>query len=158
LNATTKAASAPATQHATVLAFDFGTRRIGVAVGNTVVRVAHPLTTVVGEANAVRFAAIDALVAQWEPGALVVGRPLREDGAEQEMSVRADRFARQLAGRYRLPVMRADERYTSRAAAAALGEAGVHGRARAAATDEVAAQLILQSWFDEQGSCQVTPT
>ena len=152
MNATTKAAIAPAAQHATVLAFDFGTRRIGVAVGNAVVRIAHPLTTIVGEANALRFAAIDALVAQWEPGALVVGRPLAEDGALQDMTARAERFARQLEGRYGLSVTRADERFTSRAAATALGEAGVHGRARASAKDEVAAQLILQSWFDEQGS------
>ena len=151
MNATTKAASAPAAQHATVLAFDFGTRRIGVAVGNTVVRIAHPLTTIVGEANALRFGAIDALVAQWEPGMLVVGQPLDEDGAAQDMTARAERFARQLEGRYGLPVTRADERFTSRAAATALGEAGVWGRARAAIKDEVAAQLILQSWFDEQG-------
>jgi putative holliday junction resolvase len=154
LNATTKAATAPATQHATVLAFDFGTSRIGVAVGDTVVRIAHPLTTIVGEANALRFSAIDALVARWEPGLLIVGRPLREDGAPQPMTVRAERFARQLGSRYRLPVTEVDERYTSRAAATALGEAGVHGRARAAATDEVAAQLILQSWFDERAPGQ----
>lgn len=152
MNATTKSATAPAAQHATVLAFDFGTRKIGVAVGNTVVRVAHPLTTIVGEANAQRFAAIDALVAEWEPGALVVGRPLAEDGAGQEMTARAERFARQLASRCGLPVTRVDERFTSRAAAAALGAAGLRGRARAAANDAVAAQLILQSWFDEQES------
>jgi len=151
LNAATQAATATAAQHATVLAFDFGTRRIGVAVGNTVVRIAHPLITIVGEANAPRFAAIDALVAQWEPGALLVGRPLNEDGTTQEMTARAERFARQLGGRYGLPVMLADERFTSRAAATTLREAGVRVRGRLAAKDEVAAQLILQSWLDEQG-------
>jgi putative pre-16S rRNA nuclease len=134
----------------TVLAFDFGTRRIGVAVGNTLVRVAHPLTTIVGEANAVRFAAIDRLVGEWLPGALVVGRPLDGDGSERDMTARAERFARQLEGRYRLPVVRVDERFSSRAAATALGEAGVHGRARVAVIDEVAAQVILQAWLDER--------
>jgi putative Holliday junction resolvase len=151
LNATTKPAIAPAAQHATVLAFDFGTRRIGVAVGNMAVRIAHPLTTIVGEANAPRFAAIDTLVAQWEPGSLLVGRPVSEDGTVQDMTARAERFARQLEGRYGLPVTCADERFTSRAAVTVLAEAGVRGRARLGAKDEVAAQLILQSWLDEQG-------
>ena len=154
MNAAAQAPTRPAAQHATVLAFDFGTRRIGVAVGNTVVRIAHPLTTIAGEANAPRFAAIDALVAQWQPGALVVGRPLHEDGTEQEMTARAERFARQLEGRYGLPVTRVDERFTSRAAATTLRESGVRGGARLAAKDEVAAQLILQSWLDEQVSRQ----
>ena len=150
MNAKTTSANPAIADDATVLAFDFGTRKIGVAVGNTVVRVAHPLTTIEGEANAVRFAAIDALVAEWAPGALVVGRPLDGDGTEHEMTARAERFARQLESRFRLPVARVDERFTSRAAATALGEAGVRGRARTAALDEVAAQLILQSWFDER--------
>jgi putative Holliday junction resolvase len=150
LNAATPAPATPAAQHATVLAFDFGTRRIGVAVGNTIVRIAHPLTTIAGEANAPRFAAIDALIAQWEPGALVVGLPLCEDGTAQEMTARAERFARQLEGRYGLPVTRADERFTSRAAATTLRESGVRARGRLAVKDEVAAQLILQSWLDEQ--------
>ena len=132
-----------------MLAFDFGTSKIGVAVGNTVVRVAHPVTPIRGEANAVRFAAIDALVAEWPPGALVVGRPLDADGTEIEMTARAERFARQLEGRFRLPVARVDERYTSRAAATALRDAGVRGRARDAALDEVAAQVILQAWLDD---------
>ena len=143
---------------ATVLAFDFGTRKIGVAVGNTLVRVAHPLATIHGEANAARFAAIDALVAEWGPGALVVGRPLDGDGTLQEMTARAERFARRLEGRYRLPVARVDERFTSRAAATALGEAGVRGRARDAALDEVAAQVILQAWFDEPPTASMTPS
>ena len=99
-----------------MLAFDFGTRKIGVAVGNTVVRVAHPLTTVEGEANAVCLKAIDALVAEWAPGELVVGRPLDGDGSEHEMTARAERFARQLEARFGLPVARVDERFTTRAA------------------------------------------
>jgi len=148
LNATTQKAK-PAAAAATVLAFDFGTRKIGVAVGNTVVRVAHPLTTIDGESNTRRFKAIERLVAEWSPGALIVGRPLDDDGTEIEMTARAERFARQLEGRYGLPVARVDERFTSRAARTALVEAGVRAPARGA-VDEVAAQLILQAWLDEQ--------
>jgi putative holliday junction resolvase len=133
---------------ATVLAFDFGTKRIGVAVGNTVVRVAHPLATIAAEANARRFDAIAALIAEWQPARLLVGRPLHTDGTEHEMTQRAQRFAHQLEGRFGLPVAFVDERYTTRAADAALREAGTTGRARKSARDEVAAQLILQSYFD----------
>ena len=158
MNANLKTASPATADHATVLAFDFGTRRIGVAVGNTVVRVAHPLTTIDGEAKGLRFAAIAALVAEWAPGALVVGRPLDGDGSEHDMTARAERFACQLEGRFGLPVARVDERFTTRAAATALGEAGVRGRARDAALDEVAAQLILQSWFDEPSSGTTAPS
>jgi putative Holliday junction resolvase len=134
----------------TVLAFDFGTRKIGVAVGNTLVRVAHPLTTIAGEANAARFAAIGALVAEWKPEALVVGRPVHADGAEHEMTARAERFARALEGRFRLPVARVDERYTTRIADTGIRDAGVRGAARKAARDAVAAQLILQTWLDDE--------
>ena len=134
----------------TVLAFDFGTRRIGVAIGNTVVQIAHPLTTIEAEASAERFAAIERLVDEWQPGVLVVGRPVHADGTEHEMTARAERFARQLEGRFRLRVARADERYTTRSAEAALTASGVRGASRRAARDAVAAQQILQAWFDDQ--------
>jgi len=135
-----------------VLAFDFGTKKIGVAVGNMVVRVAHPLTTIATEANAGRFAAIAALVAEWQPARLVVGRPVHADGAVHAMTARAERFARQLEGRFALPVVLADERFTTRVAEAALGETGVTGRTCRAVRDEVAAQLILQAYFDESSA------
>ena len=135
-----------------MLAFDFGTRKIGVAFGNRLVRVAHPLTTIRGEAVAARFAAIAALVAEWQPQALVVGRPTHADGTPHEVTAQAERFARSLEGRYGVPVMRVDERFTTQVADASLREAGVRGAARADARDAVAAQLILQSWFDEEQS------
>lgn len=133
----------------TVLAFDFGTRRIGVAIGNTLLRVARPLTTIAVEASAARFAAIAALIAKWRPGRLVVGRPLHADGAAHATTARAERFARQLEGRFGLDVTRVDERYTSVDADAALVAAGIRGDARKAARDAAAAQRILQSWFDD---------
>ena len=135
-----------------MLAFDFGTRKIGVAFGNRLVRVAHPLTTIRGETAAARFAAIGALVAEWQPQALVVGRPTHADGTPHEVTAQAERFARSLEGRYGVPVMRVDERFTTQIADASLREAGVRGAARADARDAVAAQLILQSWFDEEQS------
>ena len=111
-----------------MLAFDFGTRRIGVAVGNTLIRVAHPLTTIAGEANAARFAAIAALIDEWRPDLLVVGRPVHADGSEHEMTARAERFARQLRSRFGLDVAHVDERFTS---VGADVRAGGRGRSRA---------------------------
>ena len=134
----------------TVLAFDYGTRRVGVAVGNTVVRVAHPLTTIDDEANAGRFAAIAALIGEWQPALLVVGRPVHADGKAHDMTARAERFARQLEGRFGLPVARVDERYTTVDAEAALAAAGVRATERKAVRDQAAAQRILQSWFDDE--------
>jgi putative Holliday junction resolvase len=137
------------TGEATVLAFDFGTRRIGVALGNALTRIARPLTTIDREEGAARFEAIASLIDEWRPDILIVGRPLHADGSEHEMTARAERFARQLSGRFGLQVTCVDERYTTLAADAELAGAGVRGRRRKAARDAVAAQLILQGWFDE---------
>jgi putative Holliday junction resolvase len=150
LNAT--AGDPPEARHGTVLAFDFGTRKIGVAIGNTMLAAARPLTTIVGEAAAPRFAAIAELLVEWEPVQLVVGRPVHADGTEHAMTARAERFARQLEGRFGLPVARVDERHTTHEAAARLAAEGIHGDARRAVQDEVAAQLILQAWFDRATS------
>ena len=134
---------------ATVLAFDFGTRRIGVAVGNTLTRTAHPLATIDDERTEQRFAQIGALVAEWRPGTLVVGLPTHADASEHEMTARARRFARQLEGRFHLPVALVDERWTTQDAQAVLDSTGVAGRKGRAKRDQLAAQLILQAWFDE---------
>jgi len=98
------------------LAFDFGTKRIGVATGNTLTRSATPLRTVAAEGDA-RFAAIAALLTEWQPDALVVGVPFHPDGAPHDNTERARRFARQLHGRFRLPVHEVDERYSTTEAA-----------------------------------------
>ena len=137
-------------REATVIAFDFGTRRIGVAIGNTIVGVARPLTTIDAAESAARFAAIAALIDEWRPDRLVVGIPVHADGSEHPMTQRARRFARQLGGRFKLPVALADERYTTQAAASKLEGAGEGGRRGRAKRDEVAAQLILQAWLDER--------
>lgn len=94
------------------LGFDFGTKRVGVAVGNSLLRRAQPLRTVAAQGEA-RFAAIGALVHEWQPDALVVGVPFHPDGAAHENTQRARRFGRQLHGRFRLPVNEVDERYST---------------------------------------------
>ena len=94
------------------LAFDFGTRRVGVATGNTLTHRATPLQTLAIEGEE-RFAAIAALIKEWQPDALVVGVPFHPDGAPHDNTERARRFARQLHGRYRLPVHEVDERYST---------------------------------------------
>jgi putative holliday junction resolvase len=123
-----------------VLAFDFGARRIGVAIGNGVTREARPLATVEATRSAERWDAVARLVAEWQPARLVVGIPRHPDGTAHGMTARCERFARQLEGRFRLPVGRVDERYTSAVAA------------RADDVDAAAAALILQQWFDEGGA------
>jgi putative Holliday junction resolvase len=131
-----------------VLAFDFGMRRIGVAVGNTLTRIAHPLATLDAASVTVREAALGALVREWQPGQLVVGLPLHADGRPHTMTKRARAFAASLEVRFSLPVRLVDERHTTEVARAELAAAGRGGRAARAARDEAAAQIILQAWFD----------
>ena len=126
----------------TVLAFDFGLKRIGVAVGEPEVRSAHPLPAIAAVGNA-RFAAIEKLVQQWKPARLVVGLPLSVAGEAHLVSRQAERFARRLQGRFRLPVARVDERFTSVEA-----ESRLRGQKRKP-VDSVAAQLMLEQSFDE---------
>jgi putative Holliday junction resolvase len=126
-------ASSPSTPPLTFLAFDFGARRVGVATGNSLTRTATPLTTVAAEGEA-RMAAIDALIREWRPVALVVGVPFHPDGAAHENTERARRFGRQLQARFGLPVREVDERYTTTDAK----------RAGAADLDAKAAAIILE--------------
>jgi putative Holliday junction resolvase len=116
------------------LAFDFGTRRVGVASGNTLLRSASPLRTINAEGDA-RFDAIGKLIAEWQPDALVVGVPYHPDGAAHDNTRRAQRFARQLHGRFRLPVHEVDERYTTTEALAA-GAADVDAASAAVILDQ----------------------
>lgn len=132
----------------TVMAFDFGEKRIGVAVGDTLLKLAHPLTTISAEENAVKFNEIGKLLQEWQPALLVVGLPLSLDGEPHAMTALAQKFAQRLEGRFNLPVMMVDERLSSAEASQSLRQAGVYGRAQKAHLDPVAAQTILQSHFD----------
>ncbi|HQS36700.1 MAG TPA: Holliday junction resolvase RuvX [Methylotenera sp.] len=132
----------------TVLAFDFGERRIGIAVGEHLIRSANPLTTIDNESNEVRFNLITQLVNEWQPKLLVVGLPLSLDGSETEVTQLCKKFARRLNGRFNLPVVLIDERYSSVEASQLLNQSGIKGRAQKVMLDQVAAQTILQSYFD----------
>lgn len=132
----------------TVLAFDFGEKRIGVAVGDLAVGIAHPLTTVSAEENRTRFAAIAALIEEWRPVELVVGVPAHADGSEHELARLARRFAQRLAGRFRLVTRLVDERLTSQVAEAGLRQQGVRGKKLKATLDTAAAREILQAYLE----------
>jgi putative Holliday junction resolvase len=125
-----------------VLGFDFGIKRIGIAMGNTLTGQAQPLAVVKAIDNAARFAQIGALIAEWTPTRLIVGEPFHPDGAEHEMTLRCRRFANQLHGRFNLPVELVDERYSSAVIQARRGEV----------IDAKAAAIILQQYFDDHAN------
>ena len=118
----------------TILAFDFGEKRIGVAVGNTVSKTAEALKIIQEKNQGEKFKAIEALIQEWQPQLLVVGLPTHPDGAEHEMTQKAKRFGNQLHGRFQKEVAWVDERYTS---------VSVQD-----GNDALAAQLILQQYLD----------
>jgi putative Holliday junction resolvase len=123
----------------TVLAFDFGLKRIGVAVGNTLLKQAQPLSVITAATNDAKFAAIAALLKEWQPARCVVGLPRHPDGAEHEMTIRCRRFANQLSGRFGVATVLVDERYSSAVIAHQRGEV----------IDAQAAAIILQQYFNE---------
>lgn len=123
-----------------VFGFDFGIKRIGIAMGNTLTGQAQALSIVKAIDNAARFKAIGALIEQWKPARLIVGEPVHPDGTEHEMTLRCRRFANQLHGRFNLPVELVDERYSSAVIDAKRGE---H-------IDDKAAAIILQQYFDSR--------
>lgn len=146
--------SGGSSQAKTYLGFDFGERRIGVAVGQALTRTATPLEVVVSRTG-IDWRRIEQLIDQWQPDALVVGVPLTEAGDAQPMTRLARRFAARLAERFGLPVFEADERFTSREAQQRFRQqrsAGAARRSHARREDAVAAQIILESWFAEQGT------
>ena len=133
----------------TVLAFDFGERRIGVAVGELQLGVAHPLATIDAVATAARFARIEALVNEWRPVLLVVGLPLALDGSEHAMTALARRFALRLQGRYGIETRLVDERLTSVEAEQQARDLGLDVRKARSRIDQLAAKLILESYFNQ---------
>jgi putative Holliday junction resolvase len=134
--------SSSTNQPITVMAFDYGTRRVGVAVGNSVTQSGKALKTIAAPNLDTLFVEIQALVKEWQPDQLVVGRPLHPDGTEHEMTAKAIRFGNQLHGRLNLPIVWVDERYSS-----AVLEADVKMRDN---LDAHSAALILEQYFAEQ--------
>jgi len=126
----------------TVMAFDFGTKRIGIAVGNSLTQLGQPINTIAEASSDACFKVIEGLLKEWQPNRLVVGMPCHPDGAEHEMSARARRFGNQLQGRFQLPVDWVDERYTS-----AVLESNPDMRDN---LDAESAVLILEQYFLEK--------
>jgi putative Holliday junction resolvase len=137
-----------ATAHETILAFDFGEKRIGVAVGNSLTRTANPLTTLHAESNRERLAAVANLVAEWQPARFVVGQPQHRDGAPHAVAHLAKKFGNRLTENFRLPVAYIDETLTSAAASNALKAMNIRGTRQQEALDATAACIILQRYFD----------
>jgi len=136
----------------TLLAFDYGRKRIGVAVGQELTQSATALTTLKTQNNSPPWDSISELINNWQPQALVVGLPLNKDGSEHEISAAAKRFGNQLQERYNLPVYWIDERLTSFEAEHILGaqQNKKKSKSKKEDIDMIAAQLILQSWFAQQ--------
>ena len=141
----------------TLIGFDFGAKRIGLAVGETSTCIANPLGAIEAEANEKRFAQIDRVVAEWHPVAFVVGQPHHSDGSEHAVGKLAEKFARRLAARYKVPVVLVDETLTSATAEAQLRETRTRA-SRKSDVDALAATIILQSYLDDpQGRSHVSP-
>ena len=128
----------------TVLSFDFGIRRVGVAVGNSMTQSGQALKTIAAPSNDALFQAIESLLKEWQPDQIVVGRPVHPDGASHEMTAKATRFGNQLHGRFHLPVHWVDERYTS---VVLESNSGMHDN-----LDAHSAVLILEQYFAEQAA------
>ncbi|MCC2956683.1 Holliday junction resolvase RuvX [Massilia sp. IC2-477] len=125
-----------------VFGFDFGVKRIGIAMGNTLTGQAQALTVIKAVDNATRFQVIGDLINEWKPARLIVGEPRHPDGAEHDMTLRSRRFANQLHGRFSLPVELVDERYSS----------AVIPQKRGEIIDAKAAAIILQQYFDSHAN------
>ena len=131
----------------TILAFDYGAKRVGIAVGESALRTAHALSTLTVPATQL-LDAVAKVVDEWKPARFVVGRPAHEDGTPHAMTARCERFARQLSARFRLPSSFVDERYTSIDAEAALRAQGVRTTNHRGQSDSLAAAFILERYFE----------
>ena len=141
----------------TLLGFDFGTKRIGIAIAQEVTGTANPLTTVTAVKHKPDWDSISKIIKEWQPDLLVVGLPLHMDGTEQPMTQAARRFSNQLNGRYQIPIALMDERLSSNEAESILkeqsGSASLFRNSMfpdKAQIDMISAQLILQSWMSLQ--------
>ena len=134
----------------TVLAFDFGTKRVGVAVGDLAHGIAHPLSTIVFEDNRRRMDAIAALVAEWQPVRLIVGVPGGERQHDHPLSTPIGSFVRRLHARFGIKVEMVDEALSSWAASRKLSQAGLRARSQKHRVDAMAACIILETWFEDR--------
>jgi putative Holliday junction resolvase len=134
----------------TLLCFDFGLSNIGVAVGNTLTREARPLAVLDAHHGKPNWDRVGSLIVEWLPNSIVVGSPIDEAGEHTELSEKAARFARKLEGRFRLPVILHDERFSSKEAKLRAKETGHNGDYSKSPVDDLAAAVILESWLRAQ--------
>ena len=138
------------TPHLTALAFDYGTKKIGVAVGQSITQTASPLAIIPARDGIPDWGTIEKLIEEWQPGAFIVGMPFNMDGSENNMTIRAQKFLQRLSGRFNIPCYSIDERLSSREAKDVRKDmAEAHGKVykKRDAIDSIAAQLILENWF-----------
>ena len=134
----------------TIVAFDFGTKRIGSAVGKYITKTARPLSTIQNKEGQIDWQTIQKIVNEWRPDGFVVGIPLNMDGSEQSITQDAREFAKVLQIKFDLPVFESDERLTTKSARELVFEQGGYKALQATELDSVAAMLILEQWFNAQ--------
>ena len=132
-----------------ILCFDFGEKRIGVALGNSFTKIAHPLLTIESQINTERFKIIENLLKKWNSDFVVVGIPLNDDGSENKLTKLARKLADKIHNKFNLPVFSIDERFTSLEAESILREQGIKIRKNKELVDQIAAKIILESYFRE---------
>ena len=135
-----------------ILSFDFGEKRIGVAIGNSITKSSHPLETINTPKNTERYRLIELLLKTWEPFKLVIGYPLNDDGTLSKMSLLAKKFAMKLRNKYNIPIAMIDERFTSSEADLELKKFEKNFKKRKIVVDQVAAMIILDSFFQNNNN------
>ncbi len=140
----------PRPRSGAVLAFDYGVKRVGVALGDFELKLAHPLVTITAATPSLGMEKIAVLIKEWRPIQLVVGEPYHMDGTSHQLTLRCRRFAKNLAARFNLPVAMMDERLSSYSASLDLNDLGIFGQKQKPYIDQVAALAILQSYFDQK--------
>jgi putative Holliday junction resolvase len=135
-----------------ILSFDFGEKRIGVAIGNSITKSSHPLETINTSKNTERYKLIELLLKTWEPVKLVIGYPLNEDGTLSRMSLLAKKFGMKLTNKYNIPIAMIDERFTSTEADLKLKKFEKNFKKRKIVVDQVAAMIILDSFFQNNSN------
>lgn len=131
----------------TLLSFDFGMKRIGVAVGQSITKTANPLVTLAAKSGVPDWSKLDALIKKWRPDAFVVGIPLNMDGSDQPITHAAREFSQALNQHTGLPVHEIDERLTTKAAREALFDSGGYKALQSGEVDQFAAKILLENWF-----------
>jgi putative Holliday junction resolvase len=135
-----------------ILSFDFGEKRIGVAIGNSITKSSHPLETINTSKNTERYKLIELLLKTWEPVRLVIGYPLNDDGTLSKMSLLAKKFGMKLMNKYNIPIAMIDERFTSSEADLELKKFEKDFKKRKIVVDQVAAMIILNSFFQNNSN------